>query len=217
MFKPLTVLTFALSVLALAAAPLARATMEDDVRALQRQWEEVKYQKPKAQQEAAFEALAKSAGTVRDKYPDRVEPEIWYGIVVASYAGAKGGLKALSLAKEAKQAFEHALEVDPKALDGSAYTSLGSLYYQVPGWPIGFGDDDKARQMLEAALKLNPNGIDPNYFYGDYLFRKGDFATAKKVLEHALKAPARPNRPLADEGRRKEVEELLAKVRDKTS
>ena len=83
MFKPLSVLTFALSVLALAVAPLARATMEDDVRALQRQWEEVKYQKPKAQQEAAFEALAKSAGTVRDKYPDRVEPEIWYGIIVA--------------------------------------------------------------------------------------------------------------------------------------
>src|SRR5688572_19979805 len=200
MFKPLTVLTFALSVVALAAAPLAHATVEDDVRALQRQWEEIKYQKPKAQQEAAFEALAKSAGTVRDKYPDRVEPEIWYGIVVASYAGAKGGLKALSLAKEAKQAFEHALEVDPKALDGSAYTSLGSLYYQVPGWPIGFGDDDKARQMLETALALNPDGIDPNYFFGDFLYRKGDYEAARQVLEKALKARPRPERPLADAG-----------------
>jgi tetratricopeptide (TPR) repeat protein len=203
--------------LAAFAAPIARAGIDDDVRALQREWEEIKYHKPKADQEKAFEALAQTAGTVRAKYSERAEAEIWYGIIVSSYAGAKGGLGALSLVKDAKQAFEHALTVDPKALGGSAYTSLGSLYYQVPGWPIGFGDDKKAREMLEAALKLNPDGIDPNYFYGDYLFRKGEYANAKKALERALKAPARPDRPLADEGRRREVEELLAKVRDKSS
>lgn len=217
MLKPLTTLMLALSVLALLAAPLARAGMDDDVRQLQREWEEVKYHKPKADQEKAFEALAQTASTVRAKYTDRAEADIWYGIIVASYAGAKGGLGALSLAKDAKAAFEHALAVDPKALAGSAYTSLGSLYYQVPGWPIGFGDDKKAREMLEAALKLNPDGIDPNFFYGDYLYRKGDYANAKKALERALKAPARPDRPLADEGRRKEIDELLAKIRDKSS
>jgi tetratricopeptide (TPR) repeat protein len=203
--------------LAVFAAPTARAGVDDDVRALQREWEEIKYRKPKADQEKAFEALAQTAGTVRAKYTERAEAEIWYGIIVSSYAGAKGGLGALSLAKDAKQAFEHALTVDPKALGGSAYTSLGSLYYQVPGWPVGFGDDKKAREMLEAALKLNPDGIDPNYFYGDFLYRKGDYANAKKALEHALKAPARPDRPLADEGRRKEIDELLAKIRDKSS
>jgi tetratricopeptide (TPR) repeat protein len=217
MLKPLTILMLALSVLAILAAPLARAGMDDDVRQLQREWEEVKYRKPKADQEKAFETLAQTASTLRAKYTDRAEADIWYGIIVASYAGAKGGLGALSLAKDAKAAFEHALAVDPKALAGSAYTSLGSLYYQVPGWPIGFGDDKKAREMLEAALKLNPDGIDPNFFYGDYLYRKGDYANAKKALERALKAPARPDRPLADEGRRKEIDELLAKIRDKSS
>lgn len=212
--RPIAVLMLALAVF---AAPIARAGVDDDVRQLQREWEEIKYRKPKADQEKAFEALAQTAGTVRAKYTERAEAEIWYGIIVSSYAGAKGGLGALSLVKDAKQAFEHALAVDPKALAGSAYTSLGSLYYQVPGWPIGFGDDKKAREMLEAALKLNPDGIDPNYFYGDYLYRKGDYAGAKKALEHALKAPARPDRPLADEGRRKEIDELLAKIRDKSS
>lgn len=216
MLKPLTMLMCSLTALVLLFAPIARAAMEDDVRTLQREWEEIKYRKPAAEQEKAFEALAKTASGVRAKYSDRAEAEIWYGIVVSSYAGAKGGVGALSLVKDAKAALEHALAVDPKALQGSAYTSLGSLYYQVPGWPIGFGDDKKAREMLEAALKLNPDGIDPNYFYGDFLYRKGEYAAAKKALEHALKAPARPDRPLADEGRRKEINELLGKMKDKS-
>jgi tetratricopeptide (TPR) repeat protein len=206
-----------LALVALAASPLARAGVDDDVRHLQREWEEIKYRKPKAEQEKAYEALSQTAGTVRTKYAERAEPEIWYGIIVASYAGAKGGLGALALAKDAKHALERALALDPKALAGSAYTSLGSLYYQVPGWPIGFGDDRKARELLETALAINPDGIDPNFFFGDLLYRKGDYVGARKALERALLAPSRPDRPLADEGRRKEIEELLVKIRDKSS
>lgn len=201
-----------LSCAALALAPLARAGVDDDVRALQREWEVIKYRKPSAEQEKAYQALAETATALRAKHAGRAEPEIWYGIIVASYAGAKGGFGALSLAKDAKQALERALSIDPKALSGSAYTSLGSLYYQVPGWPIGFGDDDKARELLDKALALNPEGIDPNYFLGDYLYRQRDFDGARKALERALKAPARPDRPLADAGRRAEIRELLAKL-----
>lgn len=196
------------------AAPMAWSTgMEDEVRVLQRQWEEIKYRKPAAEQPAAYEILAKEAAQVRVRYADRAEPEIWYGIIVASHAGAKGGFGALSLAKQAKHALEHALALDAKALEGSAYTSLGSLYYQVPGWPIGFGDDRKARELLQQALALNPDGIDPNFFLGDYLYRKGDYAGARQALERALKAAPRPDRPLADEGRRLEIETLLKEIR----
>jgi tetratricopeptide (TPR) repeat protein len=196
----------------LTAAASARAGVDDDVRALQSEWEQIKYRMPPAEHEKSFKALAQTAAAVRAKYADRAEPEIWYGIIVASHAGAKGGLGALSLAKEARSALEHALKVDAKALSGSAYTSLGSLYYQVPGWPIGFGDDDKARELLYKALSANPDGIDPNYFLGDFLYRQRDFDGAREALARALKAPARPDRPLADEGRRKEIQELMAKL-----
>jgi tetratricopeptide (TPR) repeat protein len=197
----------------LITALVSAAGVDDDVRVLQRQWEEIKYRKPAAEQVAAYEALAAEAAQVRSRYADRAEPEIWYGIIVASHAGAKGGFAALSLAKQAKRALEHALALDAKALDGSAYTSLGSLYYQVPGWPIGFGDDRKAREMLQQALAINPDGIDPNFFLGDYLYRKGDYAGARQALERALKAAPRPERPLADEGRRLEIETLLKEIR----
>jgi tetratricopeptide (TPR) repeat protein len=201
-----------LAAAALAAAAPARAGVDEDVRALQSAWELIKYRKPAAEQEKAYQALAENAAAVRTKYADRAEPEIWYGIIVASHAGAKGGLGALSLAKDARSALEHALRIDPKALSGSGYTSLGSLYYQVPGWPLGFGDDAKARELLDKALAANPEGIDPNYFLGDYLYRQRDFDGARKALERALKAPSRPDRPLADEGRRREIQELMAKL-----
>jgi len=189
------------------------AGVDEDVRALQDEWAQIKYARPAAEQEKALAELTKNADAVRGRHPGRAEPQIWYGIIAGSYAGARGGLGALSLAKEAKKAFEQALELDPKALDGSAYTSLGSLYYQVPGWPIGFGDDAKARELLEKALAVNPDGIDANYFYGDFLYRKGDREGARRALSKALKAPPRAERALADQGRRKEIEALLASMR----
>jgi tetratricopeptide (TPR) repeat protein len=199
---------------ALACVPLAAmAGVEEEVRALQGEWERIKYQRPAAEQEKAFEALTRSADEVRARYAGRAEPQIWYGIIAASYAGARGGLGALSVVKDAKKALEQALAIDAAALEGSAYTTLGSLYYQVPGWPIGFGSDDKARELLQKALAINPDGIDANYFYGDFLYRKGETERARAALTRALKAPPRPERPLADQGRRKEIESLLATMR----
>ena len=201
------------AVLAMCFSLTALAGVDEDVKALQGEWEQIKYARPAAEQEKAFEALMKAADAARTQHPGRAEPQIWYGIIAASYAGARGGLGALSVVKQAKQALEEALAMDPKALQGSAYTSLGSLYYQVPGWPIGFGDDEKARALLQQALAINPQGIDPNYFLGDLLYRKGDYDGARQALGRALEAPARPDRPLADAGRRKEIEALLAAMR----
>ncbi len=183
------------------------------VAAVRDRWAEVNYNTPKAQREAAFEALAKQAAAAKAAQPKDASALIWEGIVLSSYAGERGGLGALGLAKQARADFEQALKLDPNALDGSAYTSLGVLYYQVPGWPVGFGDDDKARDLLRKGLKVNPDGIDPNYFYGDFLRDQGDWKGAAAALEKALAAPPRPGRELADQGRRKEAAALLAKVR----
>ena len=194
--------------------PLAAFSgVEEDITALQRAWERIKYERPAAEQEKAFAALSHEADGVRAKYPGRAEPQIWYGIIAASHAGARGGLGALSLARNARKALEEALAIDPGALAGSAYTSLGSLYYQVPGWPIGFGDEEKAREMLQKALALDPDGIDPNYFLGDFLYRQGDYEAARAALSKALRAPPRPGRALADAGRRQEIEATLARMR----
>ncbi|MDX2301013.1 MAG: hypothetical protein NW204_14925 [Xanthomonadaceae bacterium] len=208
----------ALALCMVGGAALAQSAGAGDdaiVAALQTQWAQIKYAIPKAQQAAAFEQLAVQARAAAREKSDAAPVQIWAGIVLASDAGAKGGLGALSLVKEARRDLERALELDPGALDGSAYTSLGSLYYQVPGWPLGFGDDKKARAMLEQGLAINPDGIDSNFFYGDFLREQGDYAGAEKALKKALEAPPRPGRESADAGRRDEIRQALAQVRGK--
>ena len=202
----------ALTPILLAGAALA-APVDDAVADLQHEWEAVKYKAPTKEQEARFEALAAKAHKISVAFPDRAEPLIWEGIVVSSLAGAKGGLGALGLAKQAKTLYEGALKLQPDALDGSAYNSLGVLYYKVPGWPVGFGDKAKAQELLQKALAINPKGIDTNFFYGEFLVETGKPAEAMPYLERALGAPARPGRDLADAGRREEAKVLLAKAR----
>jgi tetratricopeptide (TPR) repeat protein len=179
---------------------------------VQHQWAKVNYQLNDEAQETAFEALLADIQGLTAANPDSADYLIWQGIIQSSYAGAKGGLGALSLAKQAKKSLEKALAINPDALSGSAYTSLGTLYHKVPGWPVAFGSDDKAKTMLEKALAINPTGIDPNYFYGEFLFDERQYAMAKQVLETALAAPKRAQRPVADESRRAEVLALMKKV-----
>jgi len=188
--------------------------LDNDIRQLQQEWALIKYrEKDEDRQASRMEALAEKAATATARYHDFAEPRIWEAIIVSSQAGIQGGFGALGLVKHSKALLEQAEKIKPDALNGSAYTSLGSLYYQVPGWPLGFGDDGKARAYLEQARALNPKGIDPNYFYGDYLLEQGEYDKAIKVLELALLAPARPDRPVADAGRREEVKQAIAKAK----
>ncbi len=205
-----------ISVLLIACTALmainARADEASDIQQVQSRWAQVKYATPAAEQEKSFAALVIEAEKLSTTY-QTAPCLIWEGIVRATYAGAKGGLGALDQVKQAKKLFERAIALQPDALQGSAYTSLGSLYYQVPGWPVGFGDDKKAREMLLKGLSYNPDGIDANYFYGDYLLDQKKYAQAVVALEKALRAPARPGRESADAGRRSEIEAALRKAK----
>lgn len=177
-------------------------------------WAQINYQLPKPQREAAFEELLHQSEKIRQANPRDAAALIWEGIVLSSLAGEKGGMGALGLVKRARADFEAAIKLDAGALDGAAYTSLGALYYQVPGWPLGFGDDAAARTMLRKGLAIDPDGIDANYFYADFLRDQKDWAGARTGFQKALAAPARPGREVADAGRRQEAQ---AKLKDVTA
>jgi tetratricopeptide (TPR) repeat protein len=185
---------------------------EELVRPLQQRWAEIKYTLPEQDQADQYHALAESAHELSAANPNSAAALIWEGIILSSEAGASGGLGALSKAKEARRLLEESLKLDESALHGSAYTSLGTLYAKVPRWPIGFGSREKAEAMFQKALAINPAGIDPNFFYGEYLLDRKQLTEARRHLEAALQAPPRDGRALADEGRRREVQALLSQV-----
>lgn len=182
------------------------------LQAIQTRWAEIQYQLPPDARSQALAELATTCQQSVEAQPQAADLRIWNGIVLSSWAGAKGGLGALGLVKRAKAELEQALALDERALQGSAYTSLGSLYHQVPGWPIGFGDQKKAEQMFKKALAINPNGIDPNYFYGLWLVDQKRLPEAAGAIKKALQAPPRPGREVADLGRRDEAQRLLQTV-----
>lgn len=144
--------------------------------------------------------------------PSRNDLKVWLAINKSTLAGLEGGLGALSLVKEAKGILEDVISVEPDVLEGSAYTSLGTLYYQVPGWPVGFGDDDEAEVMLQKALAINPQGIDSNYFYADFLANNGKKTEAIAYLKKAQQAAPREGRELADKGRQQEIMRKLEEL-----
>jgi tetratricopeptide (TPR) repeat protein len=191
---------------AFAATPL-----DASIAQLQHQWAAANYQAPEKDREAALKKLTEEAHQVTTSNPGRAEPLIWEGIITSTLAKYQSKLSAGGTVKAARDLLLAAEKIDPNALEGSALTSLGSLYYKVPRF-ISFGDHDKAREYLERALKVNPNGIDQNYFYADFLLEEGEYAKAIEYFKKALNAPARPGREDADAGRHTDIQEGIKKA-----
>ena len=202
------------------AAPISRASdnkaMDADILAVAEEWAKIKYlSKDDAERKDKMEVLGAKADALVTKYPGRPETLIWDGIVTSERASLTWGLTALNHASRARDLLLEAYKMDPKALDAGAPTSLGVLYYRVPGFPLGWGDTDKARQFLEEAVKSAPNGRDAHYFYADFLFEQGKYSEAEQVLKTALALPHHPERPVWDSYFPKVMQGLLIKVESK--
>ena len=143
------------------------------------------------------------------------EPLIWDGIVTSERASLTWGFTALNLATKARDILISAERQDPKALDAGAPTSLGVLYYRVPGFPVGWGDTEKARHYLEEAVKNAPKGRDAHYFYADFLFEQREYKQAEAVVMRALSLPSHPERPIWDRYFPEVMAGLLEKIRGK--
>ena len=206
-----TLTTLLLMHVAIAASGQSTSEIPQEAMRLQKEWARVRYDVPDDERADAMSDRVLSCDEMSPEVM-AVETVIWCGIVRSTYAGLASPFSAMKYAKAARQDFETAIEVDVEALSGTAYTSLGTLYFKVPGWPVGFGSDDEARKYLENGLVLNPGGIDPNYFYGEYLYEQGNYEKSRQHLLKAKDAAPRPDRPVADRGRQLEIDSLLAKV-----
>jgi len=159
-----------------------------------------------------LKALIPHSEALAKQHSDDAGFQMMAGFYNAQYAGYKGGLGALKYAKAARNFLEKSVKLDPKIYGSSAHAVLGTLYAQVPGWPVGFGDKKKALKNYLAAIELSPNSIDSNFTYAGYLFNQKKYAEAKTYLQKAAAAPARPDRPKADKNVREQIPKYYEEI-----
>ena len=194
-------------------AGLSSSAQMPEVREIQSEWAKLYYMDEFLNKNfRELETLSQQADKLAEQHPQNAEVLVWDAIVLSTLAEKKGGLGALGLVKQARHQLEQAEAIDPEVLGGSVYASLGSLYSKVPGWPIGFGDDEKAEQYFKKALAINPQGLDINYFFAEYLVDQGEEMLALEHLELALQAEPMVDRPVADQGRRQQALKLRAEL-----
>lgn len=209
--RPVLQVGLVLALLFAATAAVAQ-TPDPTLFSLMQRWGNVEYQMQGDARMKAFEDLANEADALARNQPDNAHVLTAQGVVLASYAKAKGGLGALDLAKRARTALEKAIAIDPQGENGSAYVTLGALYQHAPGWPIAFGDSDKARELLQKAVGIRPDGIDTNFYYAQYLEDEGEHAEALEYARRAVAGQARADRS-SDEALRRQAERWLAEHR----
>ncbi len=201
--------------LILFAAPLHASELTTAITHLESDWASVYYQSDETRQKQTYPVLLEKAAELTKRYPNAAEPKIWQATLMATNAAFQSALSALSSLEAAKALLEQAIEQNPNALDGAAYVTLGTLYYMVPGWPVSFGDNQLAEQMLKASLKINPDGIDANYFYADYLLQQDRNAEAEEYLRKAVQAPLRKQQIFADSQLQNEAKMALASTQQR--
>ncbi len=198
-----------LAALLIAPSAWAMADYHAELLAIQQTWAKIKYHTPKGERRDAFASLLTKSEAFQKMYPDRADAILWSAVVLYNFAGEVRGIRALGMVKQSYRMLQRAEKINPKASDGLIHTVLGQLYYKVPGWPVAFGNDTKAENYLRKGLECNPDGLDANYFMGDYLLRKKQYRQAAIHLRRAIRAPARAQRPIADVGRKADALKLL--------
>jgi tetratricopeptide (TPR) repeat protein len=189
--------------------------LNDSLQNIESEWASIYYNTPKQQREAEYSRLLVKTVSLSRQFPGNAEPFIWEAIVKATNADHQDPVSALAAVHEARDLLFKAIEINPQAMDGAAYVTLGTLYYMAPKWPIAFGDDAAAKKMLQTALMINPNGIDTNYFYANYLLSNNELKEAEKYFLRAIAVvPARTEQLYADNRLKEEAKSALKQTRE---
>jgi tetratricopeptide (TPR) repeat protein len=189
--------------------------LKDSLKSIESDWASIYYSTPKQKRGPEYCRLLGRTINLSRQHPKNAEPIIWEAIVKATNADHQDAVSALNAIHEARDLLLKAIEINPQAMNGSAYVTLGTLYYMAPKWPIGFGDEATAEKMLQTALKINPNGIDSNYFYGDFLLSKNKLDEAEKYFKRAITAPARTEQFYADNQLKEEAKHALKNTKER--
>lgn len=115
--------------------------------------------------------------------PNKAENHFWLASLLGAYAEMKG-IKGFSYLEEIKKEFNLALKCDSTVEDGSAYTALGRIYYQLPSF-LG-GSLEKSLNYLLKAKIISPNNPYTKLYLADTYLALKRKEEAKRELEELI-------------------------------
>jgi tetratricopeptide (TPR) repeat protein len=140
---------------------------------------------------------------------DSLESNFWLSVNSGSYGQEKGIMQSLAMISPIKAAAEKALKLDENYFYGGPWRVLGRLYNKAPGFPFSIGNNKKAIEHLEKAVKLAPKFFLNRLFLAEAYLSNRDKAKAREHLEWILNTPPNKNHEREDEGYKREAEILL--------
>jgi len=140
----------------------------------------------KAQKEAIFDKAYKTLRPYYDAGTDNLGSNYWFALSAGKYGKLHGIVRSLFLVKPMKTACNKIIAKNPGYEEGSAYTILGAIEYEVPG-----GDLALCIDYCSKKLKYEPDDITANLYLGKAYNKQKEYAKAKERLEHLI-ATAKP-------------------------
>lgn len=112
--------------------PCLADNLTDSLNNIESEWASIYYSTQKQKQGAAYRHLLDKTIDLSKRYPDDAEPIFWQAVIKATYADHQDAFSALKAIHEARDLLIKAIEINPETMDGSAYVTLGTLYYLAP-------------------------------------------------------------------------------------
>lgn len=208
-------LLLALAMAALLAPCAPPAERDAQYAAIADGWGEARYATAgDDRQRSALHLLEVEATALARACPQDPRSRVWLGVIYASQADDADWYAALGLADQARSLLRG---VESATLDDESRVilecTLGALYGQAPPAPISFGDARRAEHYFQQALARDPQGLEPNFLYADFLMRQHRYGEARRALIVALAASVRPGRESGDQGMQHEAADLLVVAR----
>ena len=123
---------------------------------------------------------------------DEVVALYWKAVALGKLSEEKGILNALRSMRPIEKLFLRVIELNENYDNAGGHKALGRMYFKLPGFPISFGNKEKALYHLKRAYELFPYDIIALAFYAEALFETGNKSEARQIAEFILTAPIEP-------------------------
>lgn len=140
-----------------------------------------------------------------------IESNFWLAVNYGLLGLEKGIMSSFFLLDPIEKHFKRSLEIQEDYFYGAPHRAYGWFLFQIPPWPIGRGDKQKALKHLEKALYFGAEFY-LNHIYLIYIFLdRKDKLNARKHIEWILNAPLHKYHEREETRYKKEAEELAKK------